>query len=905
MRHKVIKMEIESKLSVVDARDAYIKWNNQQSKKIPDIAGEELSRYLHLLPLIFHINHKLLPGYVGSDAPAGIYAYKPENETLDYARGLSNKFRYQQEGIIKNSSIDAMYLHRHLIDGATITCWLFYNLKLSEDQVRILKAKAEKVTKWLLSRGFNLGFFCCSTEDFNNDDFRPEHSNKEIFLDYFYSQSILLAGKYPVWWLVPPEEEVNYESFVKHIRQARFVDNDDFIDLGCIENKERGDLVRYAIEKVQKIKQSAEISLVELLIIDRKNTLWPRIDGLSLRVKKNLYLKRESSRAIDCLVELMHETFKQYSPGSHTLKPTQLFYRLKYLDGKLNSEIIDEFVGTEYQQSVSAAGIDRIIDYLKLLKAINHEVRQIFSNIVTQYTSQNNVDDIDKALAISARNMLVFLSDATNNVPLYNFVDRSDMVFNRILLRNNSPVSSSGYWDLVLKTEQGQEKIIQRFSSLLGLLAWCWLNRLVNHSTQVSIDCTDQRIRQTDARYVLETLINQLNPELVSVIPAKEYESEVRPLQSLLFINLDAKNGGSAKVSASDDPLSFGDNATNLVTHCDQLIVNSWGEVYTKNFTGNEGVIKCLCEWTHSAPLDGMSRPQNINVFGHGTGDSTYMSQRINQVYSEMTGFFYTDKQYAGRFILRLGSDYYIVCSENMMLAPKLLGDRKKFISYLEFPLEKFCMTAIEKYAYAEYPIREIYQSNKINTVQVFYRLSGRYCRTWVLDEKGTLWQETSDMFELDSYFTHWLYVYRNFIRRIAEITGEGKYSPGFEMYKVSISPFGGVDLYAVNAESISGKKNFIDVRVSIETEANLDQLSLVCGGKLFDYKTFTQNVLVECIEYISLRIVTEGFMPVYVTDIDVPLRLFNVSRKDQVQLSHLLKFKRNFEHRINKLLDI
>ena len=832
-------MEIESELSVVDARDAYIKWNNQQSKKLPDIMGNELSCYLYLLPLIFHINHKLLPGYIGPDAPAGIYAYKPDSETLDYARALSNKFRYQQEGVIKNASIDAMYLNRHLVDGAKITCWLFYNLKLSENQVHVLKEKAEKVSKWLLLRGLNLSFFCCSTEEFNSAEFRPEYLHKEIFLDYFYSQSILLAGKYPVWWLVPPAEEVNYKSFVQHIIQARFVDNDDFIDLGSTENTNRGDLLRYAIDNVHKIKQSVEISLVELLIVDRKNILWPKIDGLSLRVKKQLYLKCENVRATDCLVELMREAFKRYSPDSHILKPAHLFYRLKHLDGKLNSEIIDEFVGSEYQQSVSTAGIDRIIDYLRLLKAINHEVRQIFSNIVTQYTSQNNVDDIDKALAVSARNMLVFLSDAANNVPIYNFVDRSDMVFNRILLRNNSPGSSSSYWDLVLKTEQGQEKIIQGFSSLLGLLAWCWLNRLVNHSTQVSIDCPDQRIRQTDARYVLEILINQLNPERISIIPDKAYESEVSPLQSLLFINLDTKNGHSTKIDASDDPLSFGENATNLVTHCDQLIVNSWGEVYTKLFTGNEGVVKCLCEWTHSVPLNSSSHPQNINVFGHGTGDSTYMSQRISQVYSEMLDFFYTDKHYAGRFILRLGSDYYMVFSENMMLTPKLLGDEKNLISYLESPLEKFCMTAIEKYACAEYPLREIYQSNKISMLQVFYQLSGRYCYTWVLDEKGTLWKETSNMFELDLYFTHWLYVYRNFSRRIAEITGEDKYSPGFEMYKVSISPLGGIDLYAVSAGSISGKKNFIDVRVSIETEANLDQLSLVCDGKLFDYKTF------------------------------------------------------------------
>ena len=35
-----------------------------------------------------------------------------------------------------------------------------------------------------------------------------------LFLDGFYTESFLLAGKYPVWWLIPPELELHHADFI-------------------------------------------------------------------------------------------------------------------------------------------------------------------------------------------------------------------------------------------------------------------------------------------------------------------------------------------------------------------------------------------------------------------------------------------------------------------------------------------------------------------------------------------------------------------------------------------------------------------------------------------------------------------------------------------------------------------
>ena len=53
-----------------------------------------------------------------------------------------------------------------------------------------------------------------------------------LLLDEFYRSSLLLTGRYPLWWLVPPEHESNDEEYVDELVANRKTDRDDFIDFG-------------------------------------------------------------------------------------------------------------------------------------------------------------------------------------------------------------------------------------------------------------------------------------------------------------------------------------------------------------------------------------------------------------------------------------------------------------------------------------------------------------------------------------------------------------------------------------------------------------------------------------------------------------------------------------------------
>ena len=108
-------MTTESSLHVIDARDLYLKWNRQKLESLADSLSDDVLSIINLIPLLLHVNSRFLPGYIGLDVPSGIFAYLPDQATLKSATLINKKFRYQDEGRIKNSAIDAVYFQKKIL----------------------------------------------------------------------------------------------------------------------------------------------------------------------------------------------------------------------------------------------------------------------------------------------------------------------------------------------------------------------------------------------------------------------------------------------------------------------------------------------------------------------------------------------------------------------------------------------------------------------------------------------------------------------------------------------------------------------------------------------------------------------------------------------------------------------
>jgi adenylate cyclase class 1 len=331
-----------------------------------------------------------------------------------------------------------------------------------------------------------------------------------------------------------------------------------------------------------------------------------------------------------------------------------------------------------------------------------------------------------------------------------------------------------------------------------------------------------------------------------------------------------------------------------LVVNCEQLLINSWGDVHCQQYSGNRGILQCLCDWTRHAELKPGSQPAPIHCYGYSAGVSTFWAQRIAQVYDELLQFFYHDSKYDGRFIIRMGPEYFLI----------EVGGPTRLYNYLEQANKAFRPCGLERYALIDTPLRGIFQRNRQNVVQVFYQLQNGRCYTWVVDEKGSLWREQQDWFDRSSYVAHWLYLMRNIRNRLKRINYQNRDLPSIEIQYISSNQLGGLEFHPLGGEAITSERGFIDIRITVEGDESGDRISLNCDGREFSYQQYQQRAITECVQHIIARMAREGRKPVYVTDIDVPLRLYGVEQRDAIQVSHFLKYKRNIEHRLNQLIE-
>ncbi|KEZ74629.1 hypothetical protein C5I_0105770, partial [Pseudomonas syringae pv. syringae FF5] len=76
-------------------RNRFLSLNDGRYARALEGMSTRQQSVLTLLPLFFHVNHPLLPGYVSGSTPAGVSHYEPDTLTLAEAQRLTRSFSYK------------------------------------------------------------------------------------------------------------------------------------------------------------------------------------------------------------------------------------------------------------------------------------------------------------------------------------------------------------------------------------------------------------------------------------------------------------------------------------------------------------------------------------------------------------------------------------------------------------------------------------------------------------------------------------------------------------------------------------------------------------------------------------------------------------------------------------------
>jgi len=260
-------------------------WRRRQSAY--DLNSEKASVAFEIIPVLLSLNDVDLPGYVKDGEEAcglyGVGTSKKLNQIVQnyFSDTCSKRIPYQRY-LIQHPIIESLF-----IMGSTGTVaqkstsdfdfWVCVDTsRFSAASIEKLRAKTEKISRWC-QNAFDMEahFFIMTAEQIRNNDFgtvgedQAGSSQKKFLKEEFYRTLLLISGKIPFWWVIPPGTKRNTYEELWHWWQIKdLYDRDDYVNLGYLEDVPREEFLGTTLWHLSKGIKDPFKALIKMTMME-------------------------------------------------------------------------------------------------------------------------------------------------------------------------------------------------------------------------------------------------------------------------------------------------------------------------------------------------------------------------------------------------------------------------------------------------------------------------------------------------------------------------------------------------------------------------------------------------------------------------------------------------------------
>jgi len=916
--------EISKKdLHAVTQRFKY--FNQGRLQRMREFLQPRQYEFLHLLPLLFHQNHPLLPGFVSLETPAGIPDYLPGKQTVDTAKQFSKGFTYKRKAL-RNYPIQSIFLMGSVGSMAfskdsDIDIWLCHQPNLSITELEELRQKARLIEKWAESLKLEVHFFLVNSEQFKKGENTPISSESSgetqhyLLLEEFYRTSIYIAGRVPVWWLVPPHQEKMYASYVAHLLENRFISETDVLDFGGLQDMPLAEFVSATLWHIYKSLNSPHKALLKLFLMESYAAEFPDPHWLCVSMKQAIYSGDFNVDTLDPYLQIYNKVdgYLRQAGSTQRLNLARECFHIKImgssaaaLDTKARylHDAFMEMIARRWhwpEDLLENLGNGKFWDIKKANSehsVIRDQLQQCL-RIILKITG-NPIDHPDQNgdLKLLSRKLRAFLDLRPGKVEI---LTTRAMVYNKpeVWAIAEVPLTDTEtVWCLFDGRLPSQpirpEQAIKQCETMLELLCWAVMNGLYRRDINLHFHAKTQKIPDTD----LSRLLTELFAFLTAHLAHKEtgldvYKTPNRLLSSLLLINLGellAIDGNQQQFMMSErsDPLSYGESRYCFVQGMHKLSVSSWGEVTLRQYTGLEGIFACLTEVFNETAKPLTAESLRVICYTRGRGRS--IALRVETIFQRLlAGFAGHPQQDANRYILPAAAGFCCFKLQNNVLGFYFLENHNQLIHELSSPRNQFSPVIFDEFVLEQTYIPFLYQHNRADQVQIFYHPTSKHVAVYIIDEKGALFVRQHSNANPQHILVH----YRAFIKTL-QLQAKLPEGIGIECYEIQKNSTGVVSCHPTQVKQGS---TVLDLRVRIVVD-RLKGQAVYCNERKFD--------LTDAASYQSLKNYIFGFRknhedyPFHITEIDAPDEILGIEPFDRPQSLHYLNYKQKIEEKLN-----
>jgi adenylate cyclase, class 1 len=882
--------------------------------------------FLDLLPLILHQNQALLPGFISTETPAGIPDYAPGKEALIAAKQFSKSYRYTRKALL-NYQIEGLFLMGSVGSIAfsrtsDMDIWLCHDPKLSSAAIAELQQKANSLEKWAQELQVEAHFFLINSDQFRSGRKTPLSSESSgstqhyLLLEEFYRTAIYLAGKAPVWWLVPPTQEQHYRTYVDHLLDNRFISQREVIDFGGLENPPADEFISATLWHIYKSLASPYKSLLKLFLMECYASEYPQPQWLCLRLKSAIYSGQINIDKLDPYL-MIYDKVEEYLHLVASQKQLQLSRQCFYLkimgyspsaldphSRKQREQLIIDIARQsdwpEYM--LDNLGKQRFWDIKKATEehAIIREQLKHSLHIILRFAGQYAGDTYRKNhdLKLIGRKLHSFLERKPGKTEI--ITTRSTILKREAELTvvEIPQQHAESLWRLycgnIKRNQIAHQTALTDGESLLEILCWLIVNHLYHPNLAVNLLVHNSQISQPDCQKMLLHLVRFLQTQSKNEESLIAFEKPNQFTSTLLFINLGEtlpieRDNGQMLISHRSDPLSYGDNRLCFVHRIDQVSVSTWGEITTTRHNGPEGLLHCLIDIFNNSKQPLSTKSLIVHCYSPLRAHSIIL--RINTIFSQLLKYF--TRPTHKRYVLAIQNHYLLFRLRENVLCYSHMESSEMLLQELSSTQQHFSPLQFDPYVLSETVIPFLYDKIAPNTIQVFFQVREKEISLYVIDEKAALYTRTHLQTRPELLLGNYAAFLSNLIEHHYLLT-----APEIHFAEIHRNSRG---IYSCHPVKIKAPlpKYILNIRIAADMAADKSSpITIFCNDKEFSSSS-NSNVFAAVRKHILTFRTGQDDYPFHINDIDVPGRILGVTDIKLAHTIHYLRYKEKIEQRL------
>lgn len=928
-------------------KQRFLLLNRERLRRAQESMRERQRDFLDLLPLLFHVNHPILPGFVSSDGPVGVADYRPTKRALLAAKKIAMAFDFKSKALprfdiyslfLMGSSGTVAYSQKSDFD-----IWLCHRPDMDAGKLAELQQKATLIEAWAAAMDLEVHFFLINSHQFREGlhaDLSSESSGTAqhyLLLEEFYRTGLLLAGRYPVWWLVPPEQEKNYADCVKALVERRLISPNEFIDFGDVARLPAEEFFGAALWQLFKGIDSPYKSVLKLLLMEIYASQYPNIDLLCQRFKRAIYAGESQLDQLDPYM-MLYRDIEEYleSQGEHDRLDfvRRCFYfkvneKLSTPDNPRYNTWRRELMralaqswgwGAVYLEMLDARAswkINRVLRERQILVSeLTHSYR-LLSNFAREHAGLMLINQKD--ITVLGRKLYAAFERKAGKVEMINRGISDDLwearvSFHQLVSRDNQETWAL-FRGMVTTAELAHSTPLKRGRSVCELVAWSYFNGLVDERTALALyvqrgELTTRELSNTIRCFekifplgqAMETVIDDLSR------PARVVHTAV-----LMNVGLDPflqhTREGRHLTTTRTDALSYSGLGENLAVTFDQVVVTTWKEVLTYRYSGVDGLLSCLGEYLQWSPPSSDMRPPAPAVYCFSSVRGDAISKRIKELFEDVIACYYgAPAGRSARYVLAVEQTFFTLRLDNDSLHYEKIGPYGNLLVHLSQGQIGFSPVVIDRYALGDTLLPPIFKLNRAGVVQVVYRIDGATADVYVVDERGSLFNQRISYFDRGALIDHFRVFFDAVLKRQQfDISIDNTDMPAMEVefYEAVKDERGGRKLVQVYPDPVRRGGHYYKVQVIGEVLANgQPSFSIYCNEVEFAGLSYGDQLFREVAAFVLQGRRSGQRYPIYITDIDGPRTMFSTEPGGRVQTIHFLKYKKQIEERLNAALE-